>query len=158
MPLSAYLNLPNVPGESRRVGHEDEIDILSIDWTMSQPSASGGGGRARARTISSPVTLGKRYDASSPYIALASATGRHFDEVVVSFRKDTGDADLDFLKMTLRNVVISSYSMSGGQEASEIDETLGLSFENVRLVYVTQSDDGSPGDEHDVEFDIVGVP
>jgi type VI secretion system secreted protein Hcp len=155
MPLTGYLKLPDIPGESSQQDHEDEIDILSINWGASSPPDQNGGGRTRARPHVSPVTIGKWFDASSPYLALASLQGKRFEEAVISFRKNTGDTRLDFLKITLTNVLVSSYSMNGANGEAGIADEVQLSFETIRVVYTVQAEDHSAGDEHEIEFDIV---
>lgn len=155
MPMTGYMKIPDIAGESRRADHEDEIDITSIDWNMAQPSTMQiGSGRTSSRATVSPVGITKFYDASSPYLALACMQGKAFDEVVISFRKDSGDAHLDYLTITLTNVVISSYSMNGSAMGEEISDAISLSFEKVKVLYTMQADDHSSGDEHEIEYDV----
>ncbi|MEM9319496.1 MAG: type VI secretion system tube protein Hcp [Pseudomonadota bacterium] len=155
MPITGYMKLPNIDGESRRADHEGEIDIMSIDWSMAQASNMQiGSGRTSSRATVSPVGISKIYDASSPYIALACMQGKAFDEVVISFRQDSGDVHLDYLVITLTNVVISSYSLAGSAMGEEITDTLSLAFEKVKVLYTMQADDHSSGDEHEIEYDV----
>ena len=155
MPMTGYMKLPDIAGESRREGHEDEIDIVSIDWNMSQAAnMQQGSGRTSSRATVHPVGIAKTYDASSPYIALACMQGKAFDEVVISFRQDSGEAHLDYLVITLTNVVISSYSMNGSSMGEEITDQLSLAFEKVKVLYTVQADDHSSGDEHEIEYDV----
>ena len=155
MALTGYLKLPDVPGESRHVDHEGEIDILSISWGASSPPHQNGGGRTRALPQVGPVTIGKRFDASSTYLALASLQGKRFAEAVIAFRKNTGDAQLDYLRITLSNVLVASYSMSGSTDGGEVRDEAQISFEQIRMVYIAEGDDHSAGNEHEIEFDIV---
>ena len=37
MALEAFLKIEGIPGESRKAGHPDEIDILSFSFGASQP-------------------------------------------------------------------------------------------------------------------------
>ena len=155
MPMTGYLNLPDIKGESRRADHEDEIDITSIDWSMAQASnMQFGSGRTRSRASVRPIGIRKNYDASSPYIALACMQGKSFDEVKIYFRKDSGDTHLDYLTITLTNVVISEYSLSGSSMGEEISDNLKLSFEKIKVLYTLQADDHSKGDEHEIEYDV----
>ncbi|MEM9371625.1 MAG: type VI secretion system tube protein Hcp [Pseudomonadota bacterium] len=153
MPMTGYLKMPDIDGESRRADHEGEIDIVDIQWGMAQASSMQiGSGRTSSRASVEPFAMSKVYDASSPYLALACMQGKAFDEVEISFRKDSGDAHLDYLKITLTNVVISSYNMSSGGE--EIMDNFSLSFEKVAVLYTVQADDHSSGDEHEIEYDV----
>lgn len=94
--------------------------------------------------------------------------GKSFDEVVVMVRKDSGDAHLDYLQITMTNAIISRYEMvngdlPGGVKYSEeeeeplqmIQEKVGFDFEKITIKYIVQAEDHSAGDEHEVEYDIV---
>jgi type VI secretion system secreted protein Hcp len=158
MPLTAYLKIPDIPGESQRAGHEDEIDIHDIQWGIERMgSVTVAHGRRRTRTEMSPLRVRKYYDASSPYLALAVETGQVFDEVVVSVRKDSGDAHLDYLIITMVNVIVSSYGFSTEHEndpGGRLTEAVAFEFEHVTLAYTRQADDGSAGDTHEVTLPV----
>jgi type VI secretion system secreted protein Hcp len=74
-------------------------------------------------------------------------------------RKDSGEAHLDYLIVTLSNVIISSYTMEGsGPKESDDDmivETVALSCEKIGVKYTVQADDHSAGDEHEIEYDLI---
>lgn len=154
--LTGYMLVPDVPGESMRADHEDEIDVHSIDWTVSQGSAAQvGRGRSQSRAQVGSINLMKFYDASSPYLSLACMQGKSFEEIVISVRKDSGEAHLDYLVITMENVTISSYDMMPtAPENLVIEERIGLTCEKIKIVYVVQADDHSAGDEHEIEYDI----
>ena len=155
MAITGTIKMPDIEGESVRDGHEDEIDILSCDWSMAQAaSMQSGTGLTSGRATVNPIGISKYYDAASPYIALACMQGKAFDEVVISFRQDSGEAHLDYLIITLTNVVISSYSVSGGAGADEFVDSLSLSFETVKEKYTVQAEDHSAGAEHEIEYNV----
>jgi len=159
MPLTGYLKIPDIAGESQRADHEEEIDLYNIEWLVKQASAAEiGAGRTRGHAEIGPVIVHKYYDASSPYLALACMQGKSFDESVVMVRKDSGEAHLDYLTITLTNMTISHYQMLGASDEIEdgqmIRESLGLTCENIAVKYVVQDDAHAAGDEHEVEYDI----
>ena len=157
MPLTAYMKIPDIAGESQRAEHEDEIDIHDMMWVIEQASvAQVGRGRSQARAQVEALTCKKYYDCSSPYLALACMQAKSFDEIVLSVRKDSGEAHLDYLVITMTNVIITSYHVLGvgDGEGQMIEEKFGLAFEEVNIKYTIQADDHSAGDEHEVEFDI----
>ncbi|UWR28229.1 type VI secretion system tube protein Hcp (plasmid) [Sulfitobacter sp. S223] len=158
MPLTAYLKIGDIAGESQRVDHEEEIDIHDIMWNIEQGSAAQvGKGRARARAQVSALNLKKFVDAASVYLALACMQGKSFPDMVLSVRKDSGEAHLDYLIITMENVTISKYEMVGvgdEEDGQMIEEELGLVFENVTYKYTVQEDDHSAGGEHEVTYDI----
>ena len=156
MPLTGYLEIEEIPGESQRQDHENEIDVLGVEWGVEQmPRAMISRGRVRARSDIKPLVIRKLYDKSSPYLAEAAERGRAFRKAVLTVRKDSGDAHLDYLVITMENVIIASYKMASGTEdapASLIGETIELDFEGVTIKYTEQADDHSAGDEHEVSL------
>lgn len=158
MPLTAYLKIGDIAGESQRVDHEDEIDIHDIMWKVEQKSPSQvGRGRARARAKVRPIFLRKFTDAASPYLHLACMQGKAFPDMVLSVRKDSGEAHQDYLVITMENVTISKVEKLGTGEDSgdqRIEEVIGLVFEKVTYKYTVQNDDHSAGDEHEITYDI----
>lgn len=157
MPLTGYLKIPDIDGESQRAEHEDEIDIHDVEWAIEQAAvAQIGRGRSQSRARVDALKFRKFYDASSPYLALACMQARSFDEVVLTVRKDSGEAHLDYLTITMTNVVLSSYHVLGNNSDLHdmIEEQGGFSFEQVNVKYIVQADDHSAGDEHEIEFDI----
>jgi type VI secretion system secreted protein Hcp len=158
MPFAGYLKIGDIQGESQRAEHEEEIDIHDMRWNIEQGSAAQvGKGRSRARAQVSALELSKFVDASSVYLALACMQGKSFPDMTLAVRKDSGDAHLDYLVITMENVTISKYEVLGVGEQEEgqmIEEALGLVFENVTYKYTVQEDDHSAGGEHEVTYDI----
>ena len=157
MPLTAYMKIPDIAGESQRTDHEEEIDVHDIQWIIEQATvAQVGRGRSQSRAQVDALKFKKYYDASSPYLALACMQAKSFDEIVLMVRKDSGEAHLDYLTITMTNAIISSYHVlgTGDGEGQMIEEEGGLAFEQVNIKYVVQADDHSAGDEHETEFDI----
>ncbi|MDO5756824.1 MAG: type VI secretion system tube protein Hcp [Rhodobacterales bacterium] len=158
MALTAYLKIGDIAGESQRAEHEEEIDIHDIKWNIEQGAAAQvGKGRARARAQVSALNLRKFTDAASAYLALACMQGKSFPDMVLSVRKDSGEAHLDYLIITMENVTISKFELVGvsAEEGGQlIEEELGLVFENVTYKYTVQEDDHSAGAEHEISYDI----
>lgn len=162
MAFTGYLKIEEIKGESKRADHEDEIDVFGVYFGAYQnSSAATGSGRSRGRASVSDLIVYKWMDASSPYLALACMQGKSFAEIVLMARKDSGDAHLDYLQITMTNCIISKYQMSqkapedGGQDM--VVEDVSISFEKVKYKYVVQADDHSAGDEHEVEYDVVAA-
>ena len=160
MAFTGYLKIEGIDGESKRADHEGEIDCYGVEFSASQMSSSSvGSGGTRGRATLSDFTFHKWMDASSPYLMLACSKGKSFSEIVFTVRKDSGDAHLDYLIITLTNCIISGYKMA--QNAPEagssemVSESIEISYEKLNFKYVVQSDDHSKGDEHEVEYDLV---
>jgi type VI secretion system secreted protein Hcp len=162
MAFTGYLKIEGIDGESKRADHEGEIDVFGVQFEAKQMSSSSvGSGRTRGRATLSDFSFNKWLDAASPYLMLACAKGKSFAEIVFTARKDSGDAHLDYLIITLENCIISSYNMqqNAPEEGSNelVSETISVSYEKVTFKYVVQADDHSKGDEHEVEYDLVAA-
>lgn len=160
MAFTGYLKIDGIDGESRRADHEGEIDVFGVEFSATQfSSAATGSGRTRGRATLSDFKFQKWYDAASPYLFLACAQGKSFDEIVFCARKDSGDAHLDYLTVTLKKCLVSNYAMNqSSREVAGDDmilEDIGISYEEVAIKYVVQADDHSKGDEHEVEYNVV---
>lgn len=158
MPLAAYLKIGDIGGESQRADHEEEIDIHDVIWNVEQGSAAQiGKGRSRSRAQVGPIYLRKFTDAASAYLLLACMQGKSFPDMVLSVRKDSGEAHLDYLIITMENVTISKFETEGvgaAEDGQMIQEVVGLIFENVTYKYTVQEDDHSAGGEHEITYDI----
>ena len=160
MPVTGFLKIPDVKGESATKGHEDEIAINGLSWGLGR-AGLGGSGRARSRAEVDNLTVLKFYDAASPFLARAVHQGRGFDEIVITLRKDSGEAHLDYLQVTLTNCTIADYRMANGgtdDPLTDISEAVEIGFEAIAIRYIVQADDLSAGAEHEVEFDIEAEP
>lgn len=149
--LTGYLHIDDIPGESQRVDHEDEIDIHDIVWRIESTSDTT---RTRRRSVVKPLIVSKKVDKSSPYLALASLQGRNLGRVVLTVRKDSGEAHLDYLVITMENVLVTSYEVNSENSEENPDEKVGLTFDKITYKYTQQADDHSAGDEHEIEYDI----
>lgn len=157
--LEGYLDLPDIQGESRRADHEGEIEVHRLAWQVRQHAMTVGSGRRRHRAEVGPITMSKWYDASSPYLALAAMRGAVFDEAVLTVRRDTGDQPVDYLRITMTGVTITSYDVLDDHDIDEIvvesiPERIGLSFDAIEIRYLELTGDGRKPREHEVEFDI----
>ncbi|MEM9578654.1 MAG: type VI secretion system tube protein Hcp [Pseudomonadota bacterium] len=156
MPITGFLRIEDIPGESQRADHEDEIDVHDIRWGIERSMpASIGRGRVRSRAKVKPLVVQKYYDAASPYLARTASQGRSFAEATLTLRKDSGESHLDYLTITLENVVISSYEVASNRDDMAdllLEEEIAMDFERATLRYKTMNADGSVGTLHEVEI------
>ena len=130
---------------------------LEYRWAALKLRKEGSKGRSRARAQVGAINLRKFTDAASAYLLLACMQGKSFPDMVLSVRKDSGEAHLDYLVITMENVTISKFETIGvgpEEDGQMIEEILGLVFENVTYKYTVQADDHSAGDEHEITYDI----
>jgi type VI secretion system secreted protein Hcp len=154
MAIDSFLKLGTLKGESVVKGFEDQMQILSWGWGMTQTgtthSASGGGaGKVEVHDLQ----FGKHIDAASPNLALSCAKGTHYDTAVLTMRKAGGTA-LEYVTLTLTDVIVSSYSVaeSGGEQ---LQDTVALNFAKFKYSYQPQDNKGAKkGGAIDATYDI----
>mgnify|MGYP006279073653 FL=1 len=159
MGLTGYVNVPDIKGESYFADHEDEIDFYNIQWQVRQPAvAQQGHGRAMTRAEVGEVFIYTNYSAADPYIALSCMRGTPFNEITYMIRKDSGDAHIDYLQITLTDAIISLYEVLGAPEdiekGQQVQVKWGAAGKTIKFKYIVQEEDGSAGDEHEIEHDI----
>ena len=128
MAVDYLLKVTGADGESKIKGHEDEIDILSWSWGMTQSGTMhvGGGGGAGKVNVQD-ISLTKYVDKSSPILMKMCCNGEHFDEAVLTGRKAGKDA-LEYLKITMSKVLVSSISTGGSDAEERPTENVTLNF------------------------------
>lgn len=145
MALEAFLKIEGIPGESRKAGHPDEIDILSFSFGASNPTtvAKGTGAGASQVNISS-FNIMKMTDLSSTALFLRCAKGEHIPTAIVTLRKAGGTNPLEYLQYKFTKVYVDSIQWSGSGGGDDTpSESLSLAFEKVEIVYSSQNDDGT---------------
>jgi type VI secretion system secreted protein Hcp len=153
-----FLKLTGIEGESNDQTHKGEIDILSFSWSETNPVTIGsaGGGAGAGKVSFQDLHLTKHIDKSSPNLMLACAIGRHFADATITCRK-AGGSGLEFLKLTLGEVFVSSYSPAtnvtdtGASQLPTDDftfDSFSLAFAKIDMLYTAQS-----GEQVETTFD-----
>jgi type VI secretion system secreted protein Hcp len=154
MAVDAFLKL-ELKGESKVKGHEEEIEILSWSWGLTQQGTMhrGSGGGAGKVSVED-MTFTKFVDAASPGIALACCNGKHFPEATLTVRK-AGEQPLDYLVITMTDVLVSAVQ-SGGNKGDDLPvETFSLNFAKFKEAYQKQdAKGGKAGGAIEVEYDV----
>jgi type VI secretion system secreted protein Hcp len=152
---AAFLKIDGIDGESKDDKHKGEIVIESWSWGMSQSGAgapAGRGGAGAGKVSTSDIVVNKELDKSSPQLMKALADGKHIKEVVLSLRK-AGENQEDYLIITMKNVMVTSYSVSGSSANDRPMESLSLNFEEIKVEYKEMKEDGTAGNTETFEYD-----
>lgn len=112
-----FIKIDGIEGESQDDKHKNEIELDSFSWGASNSgtSAMGGGGGAGKVHISDFVVM-KHIDKASPKILEACNSGKHISSAVIVCRKQ-GGSQQEYLKITLSDVLVSSYDTMSGAPA-----------------------------------------
>jgi len=143
MAVNTFIKITDVVGESVDMRHPGEIDVLSWNWGMGQPAptqpgAGGGAGQVAIHDLS----FGKYTDKATPIMMKHCVTGRRIASAVLTVRK-SGSKPLEYIKMTMTDVVIVSVATGASGEEERMTEHVVLKFAKVAFQYVPQKADGS---------------
>lgn len=143
MAVDMFLKLDGIKGESKDKTHSGEIHIDSFSWGLSQSGSFGAAGGGGAGKVSaSDISIMKLVDKSSPLLMQHICGGKHIKEGFITVRK-AGDKPLEYLKIKLNDILVSSIHHSGSGGAELIMESLSLNFAKFEMNYVEQKADGS---------------
>jgi len=150
MAVDMFLKLDGIKGESKDKDHKDEIHIESWSWGLSQAgnfSVAGGGGAGKVNVHDISIT--KYLDVSSPKLMARCADGGHIASGLLTVRKAGGDKPVEYLKVTLTDLLVSGVQHSGSGSSDLVMESLSLNFAKFKVEYQLQDEKGkgSPGGE-----------
>jgi type VI secretion system secreted protein Hcp len=149
-----FLNLDGIKGESTDDKHKGEIDVLAWSWGASQSAsfgagAGGGGGKVNIQDLS----LTKYVDKASPNLFKFCCKGTHIKSADIVVRK-AGDSALEYIKITLTEVIVSSWTTGGSGGEDRLTENVTLAFAKVKFTYTPQKDKGGGDAAIPVGWDI----
>jgi type VI secretion system secreted protein Hcp len=142
MAVSIFARIGTIQGESQDAKHNDEIEVLSWSWGLSQSGTmvhGGGGGEGKASFQDFNFT--HRVDKASPVLMSACATGQHIKEATITVRT-AGKDEQEYLVIEMTDVLVTSVSTSGSEGDTPM-EAVALAFTKVDLEYTPQKSDGS---------------
>ena len=149
-----FLKIDGVDAESGDEKHKGEIELESFSWGEQQSGTSGRGGGAGAGKVQpQDFSFVKRVDKSSPVLLIGCATGQHFKNAVLTARK-AGGGQQDYLKVTMEDVLISSYQVGGSAHSDVVPmDQVTLNFAKLEMSYKGQQADGTLSGEVKQKYD-----
>jgi type VI secretion system secreted protein Hcp len=149
-----FLKLDGIEGESTDQKHKGALVLESFGWGLAQAGAApgGGGGGGAGKPRFEDLAFVHSTSKASPKLFLACATGKHLKSAVLIARK-AGTAQLEFLRITLTDVLVSSVQETGA--AGELPlETVTLAAAKVEIAYRPQTADGKAAPEVKAGYDL----
>ena len=138
-----FLKITNVQGESSADKHKGEIDVLAWSWGTSNGGAVTKKGVVPAVCVQD-LSLTKWIDSASPTLIAMGIVGQTSPTAVLTVRR-AGEGQDEYLKLTMTNVSISSYSTGGSGGEDRLTEQITLHFDSMQGSYTPQGPDGKPG-------------
>lgn len=143
MSTDSHIKLDGVDGESTHKDHKGEIEVMSWSWGAKQTALLSGSGSGKGKAEPGYFSFVHLYDKASPNLAKGCATGKHFPQMVLTARK-AGEGQKDFLKVTLKEVLVTSVKPSGAA-GGDITEEVSCSYKDIEFDYKPQDDKGALG-------------
>jgi type VI secretion system secreted protein Hcp len=140
-----YLKIDGIEGEATDAKHKSEIDVESWSWGETQTgSAAHGAGGGAGKVSMQDFHFVMRVNKASPKLMLACATGQHIKKADLTCRKAGGDQQ-EYLKITLSDLLVSSYQTGGSTGDIVPTDQISLNFAKIEFEYKEQKADGSLG-------------
>jgi len=139
-----FLKIDGIEGESQDATHKGEIQLESFSWGASQTGTfqyGGGGGAGKVQMQDFHFVM--KHNKASPKLMLACSSGEHIKKAVLTARK-AGKQQQDFMKVTMSDVLVSSYQTGGSAHGDEIPmDQISLNFAKLEHEYRQQKADGT---------------
>jgi len=154
MALDQFMKIDSLKGESRDKEHKGEIEVLAWSWGLSNSgSAHSGSGAGAGKVNVQDLSFTKYVDKSTPDLLLAGCNGKHYKTALLTVRK-AGEKPLEYLKITLNEVLITSVSTGGSGGEDRLTENVTLNFAEVKVEYVEQTATGGTGDKPSMTWNV----
>ncbi|AGT11488.1 Hcp family type VI secretion system effector [Paracoccus aminophilus] len=157
MAVDYFLKLSNnIKGESQDEKYRDAIDVLGWNWGLTQSGTThlgkgGGGGKVNV----SDIHLTKYVDLATNDLIKRCANGEHIETGELIVRKSGGTAPVEYMKIKLEQIMISSYSTGGQKDGLDrVQESLSLNFRRFEVTYSLQDENGAAGAETSTGWEI----
>lgn len=140
-----YLKLPDIKGESTVEEYADQIEINSFSYSCSQPTSPvrSNDGPTTGRAMHNLISLSKSMDLASTDICKQVWGGNTLADAVITFCRTDNNKDLPYLVITLEEVVVANYTISGGGGIPS--ESISLNFSTIKFDYKQQKKEGQEG-------------
>ena len=138
-----YVKLGDIKGESTSAQYFEWIDGLAVMESMSAEVAGSGSTRETGTVNFQDITLSKYLDSTSPQLRLSIAAGTHFPEALVVITASSGDSEVEIFRITMKQVMVTSVSMSANSGADRPTENITLNFSEIEWEYTKIGKSGS---------------
>ncbi len=144
MATNMYLALGPITGECRVTEFENQIEVHSFSYNCSQSLSPvrSSGMHTQGRANHGLFHITKLFDSSSPIICQYMWNGTTIDDDVIftiAAKHGQDTETLQYLVITMSNVVIASYSVNGGGDVPY--EEVALNFGSIKIAYSQQAEE-----------------
>ena len=150
-----FLKLDGIAGESLDLKHSGEIEIKGWGWpTVNNVRWDVNQGGQSTKVEVKDIILQKVCDQASVTLYQCCVTGKHIKSGTITCRKNDGDQKVEYLIVTLTDIMVTKVEWAGQGENQALDETVGLSFAQFRLDYKVQNATGDAAGAKSYQFNV----
>jgi type VI secretion system secreted protein Hcp len=129
-----FLALDGIDGPSTANGFKKQIPVLSYSWGVSNTFTVGGGsGGGTGKAVEAPFAFTMSTNIASPALASACFTGKRLRSAVLHGVRTSGKSRVEYLTITLTEVLVSSLHQSEGNGHQPVD-TVHLLYNSIKYV------------------------
>nr|WP_321455755.1 type VI secretion system tube protein Hcp [uncultured Cohaesibacter sp.] len=156
MSVDIFLKVDGIDGSSMDDKHKNEIDVLSWGWGATQSGTTHMGPGAGSGKVSvSDMTFTKYVDKATHNLIKCCMSGKHIANAKLVVRKAGGDTPVEFLKIEMKEIIVSSYNTGGASDGLDrVEEHVTFNFREVKVEYTEQTADGAAGASSSAGWDI----
>ncbi len=157
MAVDIFLKIGEIKGEARDStynGKDGWIDILAWSWGVSNSGSTHfGSGSGAGKANFQDISVTKYIDKATPDLMKSTSKGTHHGTATLIVRK-AGDKPLDYLKIEMEDVMLTSFSTGGSGGEDRLTENISLNFDWFKITYTEQLQSGAAGATPDFQWSI----
>jgi type VI secretion system secreted protein Hcp len=150
-----HLEITEIKGDGKTDGFLDQIDCSSFNWgAQNSADANTSDGLTRSTSSVQQVSLGARVGKQTLNMLKASMISQHIPKATLHFTKTAGgDKVIEWMKITMENVVVSSHSLNSSEDDMGFESTT-LAFEKFKAEYFIIDVKGKKTNGPDLTYNI----
>lgn len=143
--VDMFLQIDGIKGESKDSKHAGDIDVLAWSWGLGSTKSTGGEKKPGPNSACAQnLNLTKYVDKATPPLVSSAVLGSASPNATLIVRK-AGETPLEYIVVTLKNVVVTSLSTGGSGGEDRLTENVSLGFSSATIEYTEQKADGKAG-------------
>ena len=145
--VNYFLKIDGIDGESTNTNYPGFIEIKEFSWGLTNSAAALFVGAPTVKPSLQDFHFAADTSKASPKLFQACATGQLFPSaLLVAVRTPVEGDQQEFMKLTLKGPMISSYQTGNQAQDDAPTDTFSLNYTAIEFVYKPQNSDGSLGD------------
>lgn len=143
MAVDMFIKISDVKGESRTRLMPRKSTCWHGAGACPSPGRCTYGGGGAGKVNVQDLSFTKYIDKSTPNLMMACSSGKHYPQAKLTIRKAGGENQVEYLIITLKEVLVSSVSTGGSGGEDRLTENVTLNFAQVQVDYQPQKADGA---------------